>query len=160
MTSAPQIMALSVSLLIVTQSLFLLMLNFVSTQEKLRHGGNSVNNLSRSILKEPILPTFVPGASNKYEGYTHGDLYWWPPPSLTERPSTFSPEIPQGPQTKFKAFNPKIHSKTPIIKFEEDSDAFTTKSTETTTDISQISSNLEGDVTSIGLETVSFSVLF
>ena len=152
MTSAPQIMALSVSLLIVTQSLFLLllMLNFVSTQEQLRHGRNSVNNLSGSILKEPILPTFVPGASNKYEGYTQGDLYWWPPPSLTERPSTLSPKIPQGPQTKFEAFNPKIHSKTPIIKFKEDSDAFTTKSTETTTDISQISSNLEGDVTSTG----------
>ena len=148
MTSGPQIMALSVSLLIVTQSLILLllMLNFVSTQENLRHGRNSVNNLNRSILKEPILPTFVPGATNKYEGYTHGDLYWWPPPSLTERPSTFSPKIPQGPQTKFEAFNPKIHSKIPIIKFEEDSDAFTTKSTETTTDISQISSDLEGDV--------------
>ena len=148
MSSVPQIMALSVSLLIVTQSLFLLMLmlNFVSTQENLRHGGNKVNNFNRSILKEPILPTFVPGASNKYDNYAQGDLYWWPPALLKERPSTLSPNIPQATQTKFEAFNPRTHSKTPTIIFEEDPDAFTTKSTETTTDISQISNVIEGEI--------------
>merc|ERR1712032_953966 len=112
------------------------MLNSVRTQENLRQGGNRVNNFNRSILKEPVLPTFVPGASNKFD-YAQGDLYWWPPASLKERPSTLSPNIPQATQTKFEAFNPRTHSKTPTIIFEEDPDAFTTKSTETTTEISQ-----------------------
>ena len=145
MSSLPQIMARSVSLLIVTQSLFLLMLNSVRTQENLRQGGNKVNNFNRSILKEPVLPTFVPGTSNKYD-YAQGDLYWWPPASLKERPSTLSPNIPKATKTKFEAFNPRTHSKTPTIIFTEDSDAFTTKSTETTTDISQTLNIIEGEI--------------
>ena len=133
MSSVPQIMALPVSPFIVTQSLLMCMLNFVSLQEILRNGGNSVTTFNRSKFKEPLLPAFVPGVSNN-RGYSKGDLYWWPPAASKERPPTSSPNFTQN---RFEAFDPKVHSKVPTIKFEEDAEVPPIKSTETTTAISQ-----------------------
>ena len=116
------------------------MLNFVSLQEILRNGGNSVTNFNRSKFKEPLLPTFVPGVSNS-RGYSQGDLYWWPPASAKERPPTASPNFTQN---RFEAFDPKVHSKVPTIKFEEDAEVPPIKSTETTTVISQSSNIIKG----------------
>ena len=141
MSSVPQIMALPVSPFIVTQSLLMFMLNFVSLQEILRNGGNSVTTFNRSKFKEPLLPTFVPGVSNpNNRGYSQGDLYWWPPASSKERPPTSSPNFTQN---RFEAFDPKVHSNAPII-FEEDAEVLPIKSTETTTVISQVSNIIKG----------------
>ena len=145
MSSVLRIMALPVSPLIVKQLLLMFMLNFVSLQELLRPGANTVNNFDRSQFKEPLLPAFVPGASDKFNnGYKKGILYWWPPASSRERQSTLSPNITQATQTRFEAYNPKTHSEAPTIKFEEDSEILPVKSTETTTVVSQISSVIEG----------------
>lgn len=144
MSSVLQIMALPVPPLIVTQSLLLMfMLNFVSLQEILRPGGNTVNNFDRLQFKEPLLPAFVP--PNKFNnGYKQGNLYWWPPASSRETPSTLSPNLTPAAQTRFEAYDPKTHSEAPTIKFEEDSKVLPLKSTETTTDIAQSSNVIEG----------------
>ena len=144
MSSVLQIMALPVPPLIVTL-LLIFKLNFASLQEILRPGANTVNNFDRSQFKEPLLPAFVPGVSNKFNnGYEKGNLYWWPPASSRERPSTLSPNFTQSTQTNFEAYNPKTHSGAPTITFEEDSQVLPIKSTETTTIISQISNVIEG----------------
>ena len=88
-----------------------------------------MTNFNRPKFKEPLLPTFVPGVSNN-----RGDLYWWPPAASKERPPTSSHNFTQN---RFEAFDPKVHSKVPTIKFEEDAEVPPIKSTETTTAISQ-----------------------
>ena len=147
MSSVLQIMALLVPPLIVTQSfLLMLMLNLVSPQEILRPGGNTLNNFKGLQFEEPLLPAFVPGVSNKFskKGNEQGNLYWWPPASLRKRPSTLPQNFTQATQDRFEAYNPKTHAEAPTIKFEEDSEVLSTKSTETTTITSQLSNVVKG----------------